>query len=253
MAGPTVLLTGGSRGIGLGVLRSLLETYHARVVTISRSLPAELEELSTKYPDNLTILQGDLTEESIHFQAVSTAISKYGSLDAVILNAGALELGRVADPALDVARWKAQFDINFFALLHTLHAAVPELRKTKGRVIFVSSGAAVKGVAGWGPYSASKAAMNSLTRTLATEEPDITSVALRPGTVDTGMLVTIKGELGGAAMTAEEHKKFQELKLLETSVPGQILAALAVGATSELSGGFYSWDAPELAAYRAKQ
>lgn len=54
-------------------------------------------------------------------------------------------------------------------------------------------------------------------------------------------------------MTPEEHKKFRELKLLETSVPGQILAALAVSATNDLSGGFYSWDAPELEAYRAKQ
>ena len=93
---------------------------------------------------------------------MATALEKYNRLDAVILNAGVLELGRVASEELEVEKWKALLDINFFSLLHTIHAAVPELRKSKGSIVFVSSGAAVRGVPGWGPYSASKAAMNSL-------------------------------------------------------------------------------------------
>lgn len=59
--------------------------------------------------------------------------------------------------------------------------SITELRKSKGRVIFVSSGAAVTGYQGWGAYGASKAAMNHLSITLAAEEPDITSIAIRPG------------------------------------------------------------------------
>ena len=93
---------------------------------------------------------------------MTTALEKYHRLDAVILNAGILQLGNVASQELGVEKWKALFDVNFFSILHTIHAAVPELRKARGTIVFVSSGAAVRGVPGWGPYSASKAAMNSL-------------------------------------------------------------------------------------------
>lgn len=89
----------------------------------------------------------------------------------------------------------------------TLQAALPSLRKSErgGRVVFVSSGSAVGATPAWAAYngwsftvtwrllsviklispSASKAALNSLCRTFAQEEPDIVSVALRPGKVDT--------------------------------------------------------------------
>lgn len=64
-----------------------------------------------------------------------------------------------------------------------IKGSIPELRKSKGRIIFVSSGAAVTGYQGWGAYGASKAAMNHLSLTLAVEEPNITSVAIRPGVI----------------------------------------------------------------------
>lgn len=82
-------------------------------------------------------------------------------------------------------------DVNFFSLLHTIQAALPALRESKGKVIFVSSGASMRGVHAWGPYSASKAAVNSLCRTLAVEEKDVVSVAVRPGTVDTDVCICL--------------------------------------------------------------
>jgi len=81
-------------------------------------------------------------------------------------------------------------DVNFFSLLYTIQAALPALRESKGKAIFVSSGASLKGVRAWGPYAASKAAVNSLCRTLAAEEKDVVSVAVRPGTVNTDVCIT---------------------------------------------------------------
>lgn len=81
-------------------------------------------------------------------------------------------------------------DVNFFSLLYTIQAALPALRESKGKVIFVSSGASLRGTYAWGPYAASKAAMNSLCRTLAVEEKDVVSVAVRPGIVDTDVRIT---------------------------------------------------------------
>lgn len=150
--------------------------------------------------------------------AVATTIQKYGHLDSLILNAGTLHpLGRIASTSLaPLPEWRNAFELNFFSLVHTLQAAIPHLRSKEsdgdigGRVIFVSSGAATGGVAAWGAYSATKAAMNSLSRcvyfmsvalglvfifpncdrTLANEEPSIVSVALRPGMVDTDVRPT---------------------------------------------------------------
>lgn len=91
---------------------------------------------------------------------------RYGGIDGLILNAGTFEpLCRIADDR-PLDDWKKHFDINFFALVTALKAGLPYLRRSTngGRVVFVSSGAAVKGMVGWAPYSASKAAMNSLCR-----------------------------------------------------------------------------------------
>lgn len=98
-------------------------------------------------------------------KAVATAIQNYGRLDGVVLNAGILEMVSVTSPdRLDLSKWKSSFDINFFSLVTTLHYVIPELRKSHGNIVMVSSGAATATRPGWGPYSATKAAMNALTR-----------------------------------------------------------------------------------------
>jgi NAD(P)-dependent dehydrogenase (short-subunit alcohol dehydrogenase family) len=134
---------------------------------------------------------------------------KYGRLDALILNAATLDpITRVTSAETPLDAWRTHFEVNVFSLVTALKAATPSLRESPigGKVIFVSSGAAVKGNAGWGPYNASKAAMNSLNRydyagkliwafrsyscsvirTFAIEEQGkIVSIAVRPGKVDT--------------------------------------------------------------------
>ena len=97
--------------------------------------------------------------------AISTFIKAYGQLDGLVLNAGMLEpLSPIADENVPLAGWKSHFDVNFFSLIPALRASLPALRSAQGRVVFVSSGASVGGMAGWGPYNASKAALNSLCR-----------------------------------------------------------------------------------------
>lgn len=97
--------------------------------------------------------------------AVSTFIETHSKLDGLVLNAGVLEpLGPIADENVPLAMWKSHFDVNFFSLIPALRASLPALRPAQGRVVFVSSGASVGSLAGWGPYNASKAALNSLCR-----------------------------------------------------------------------------------------
>lgn len=99
-------------------------------------------------------------------RAISQAEQHFGHIDGLILNAAVLEpLCRIGDSTA-LSAWKTHFDVNFFSLITAIRSALPALRRSDigGRIVFVSSGSAVKGTAGWGPYNASKAAMNSLCR-----------------------------------------------------------------------------------------
>ena len=123
--------------------------------------------------------------------------------------------------------------------------ALPHLRQQKGRVINVSSGAAIHVIQGWGAYCAAKAALNHFTRVLAEEEPSITTIAFRPGGVDTAMQDTIREE-GAQGMPQEVHARFlrhqKEGDLLPPVVPACSLTILALYAPREWSGAFLSWN-----------
>jgi len=249
---PVVVITGASRGIGLAVTRLLLKIFNARVVALSRSQTPELLALTS---DDLLIVPCDVANESALRDAIHGAEQIYNHIDGLVLNAGMLDpVGPIGGEA-PLSAWKHHFDVNFFALVTALKAALPALRRSElgGKVVFVSSGAAVKGSVGWGPYSASKAAMNSLCRTLAVEEPSILSIALRPGMVDTDMQATLRTS-AGSALAKEDHEKFvkayNEGKLVKPEDVGHVIAALVLRAQSGLSGQFVSWDSDECKPYR---
>ncbi|TIB12616.1 hypothetical protein E3P89_00761 [Wallemia ichthyophaga] len=238
------IVTGASRGIGLEITRSLLANNSA-VVTISRSVSDELRGLQSL---QLDIIQGDVADRDISKLAVDTAIAKHGKLDCVILNHGILSpVGRIAD--VDVAEVTQNMNINFVSLLHTIQLALPHLRDSRGKILMVSSGAATGAYAAWGAYNASKAAMNTLAKTLAGEEKGVVSLAIRPGVVDTGMQEDIR-RVGKTHMPPEMHSKFVELhsqgKLVKPQDTARVYANLAISSVNEnlsnLSGQFLSWD-----------
>lgn len=241
-----IILTGASRGIGLAAANYLLEQSH-KLVVVARSEPP-LRELEKQYPEQVAVLAGDLSDLSFGDKAVGLAIDRYSRLDGVIVNHGVLDpVKRVADST--AGEWRAAYDINFFSAIALAKAALQPLRQSKGCMIFVSSGAAANAYPTWGAYGSSKAALNHLAMTLASEEKDITSIAIRPGVVDTEMQRDIR-EKHHAAMDASDVKRFAELKssggLLKPEQPGGVMAKLVVDAPKELSGKFLSWNAEEL-------
>jgi NAD(P)-dependent dehydrogenase (short-subunit alcohol dehydrogenase family) len=122
-----------------------------------------------------------------------------------------------------------------------VRAAIPSLRSSKGRIVLVSSGAATGAYSTWGAYGSSKAAMNHLALTLNVEEPLITSISIRPGTVDTAMQKTIREE-HNSKMDQKDVEKFAKLHsekiLLRPEQPGHVMAKLVLKAPHELSGKF---------------
>jgi len=166
-----------------------------------------------------------------------------------VLNAAVLEpLGRI--DSANTSAWRTHFDVNFFSLVYTIQAALPALRESElgGRIVFVSSGAAVAGTPSLGAYNTSKAAMNSLCRTLSEEEPGVVSVALRPGMVDTPMQTQMR-VLGAEHLREQDLKRFIDAhaagELVKPEDAGNAIAALSLRAPKSLSGQFISWNSDE--------
>lgn len=249
---PVIVVTGASKGIGLAVTKILLQTFNANVAALSRTLTPELEALAGP---SLLFVKTDVTDEAAVAAAMTTTEETYGSIDGLVLNAGTLyPLGHLGSDT-PLSGWKEHFDVNFFALVTCIRTALPALRKSKhgGRVVFVSSGAAAKGVAGWGPYNCSKAAMNGLCRTLSFEEPDVVSVALRPGMVDTEMQNILRDN-PKEVMKQSDHNIFvsahAEGRLVKPEDCGHVIAALALKCPKSLSGEFCEWNSDTAAPFR---
>lgn len=106
-----------------------------------------------------------------------------------------------------------------------------------------SSGAATGAYSTWGSYGSSKAAMNHLALTLSVEEPDITSLAVRPGVVDTDMQVLVRSK--STIMDGKDAEKFRSLyedgKLVKPEEVGGVMAEIALRLSEEgknLNGKF---------------
>ncbi|KAF2748027.1 NAD(P)-binding protein, partial [Sporormia fimetaria CBS 119925] len=242
-----------SSGIGEAIAHYLLSRSH-KLVLVSRTQSA-LEKLKSRYPDGVEVLAGDLSDFSLGAKAVERAISRWNQLDGVIVNHGTLDpVKRIADVTAE--EWRKGFDINAFSAIALISPALPHLRRTNGRILLVSSGAALGAYQGWGAYGASKAVLNHLAMTLTVEEPDVTSISIRPGVVDTEMQREIREE-HHTRMSSKDAEKFHGLKreggLLRPEQPGHVIAQLAVDAPKELSGEFLNWDDPnKLGAYQEK-
>ncbi|CZT16048.1 probable dehydrogenase [Ramularia collo-cygni] len=245
-----ILLTGASRGIGLATAHYLLKKSH-NLVLVARS-EAPLNDLKTQYPNQVEFLAGDLSDFSLSRKAVDLAVRTWKRLDGVIVNHGVLDpVKKLADSTPE--EWRSAFDKNFFSAVSLAQAALPALRKTRGTILFTSSGAASNSYPTWGAYGSAKAAMNHLAATIANEEEDVISMAIRPGVVDTEMQKDIR-EKHHTAMYPGDRARFAELKktggLLKPEQPGNVMARLVLSAPKELSGKFLSWNADELKGYQ---
>ncbi|KAL4937910.1 hypothetical protein BDV06DRAFT_202058 [Aspergillus oleicola] len=253
MSAKTIIVTGASRGIGLAISKYLLSqpTLH-NVIVIARSIEP-LQTLEQQHNGRVAVLNGDLADFSLGKKAVDLALKQFGRLDGLVLNHGVLgQVGKIG--TADIEQWKKGYDVNFFSLISFITAALPSLRETKGKIIFTSSGAAVSAYRGWGLYGSTKAAMNHLALSLGEEEPDVTSVSIRPGMVDTEMQRELR-EDHASTLEPQVHAKFtgvhREGKLLRPEQPGHVMAKLVLDAPKELSGKFLSWNDQQLEVFQA--
>ena len=184
---PTAVITGASRGLGLALARALAEGGWGLVVDArgGEALAAVAEELGRS--TRVIAVAGDVADPG-HREALVGAAQQLGGIDLLVNNASILGPSpqpSLRDYPLDVLA--AVFDVNVHAPLALVQRSLALLEASAGRIINITSDAAVEGYEGWGGYGASKAALEQLSRVLAVEHPALRVYWVDPGDMNTQM------------------------------------------------------------------
>ena len=165
LQGKVAVVTGGSRGIGLGIVQQLL-AEGARVVNVNRSPPDAADAENPEWASRLLFVHGDLTDVAVCERAVQQTIETFGRLDILVNNAGVNDgAGLDAGPAAFVQSLQRNL-IHYYAMAHY---AAPHLRRSRGCIVNIGSKVCETGQGGTSGYAASKGGINGLTREWAVE------------------------------------------------------------------------------------
>jgi len=180
------IITGASRGLGLALARALAARRWALVLDGrgADALSAVAAELAPQ--TTVTAIAGDITDPG-HRAALVRAAEALGGLDALVNNAS--HLGPSPQPNLTdypLSELRRVYDVNVVAPLALIQEAASILRQG-GRVLDITSDAAVEAYEGWGGYGSSKAALEQLTAVLAAEHPEWRVYRVDPGDMRTQM------------------------------------------------------------------
>ena len=246
---PIVIVTGASRGLGAAIVGWLVKAG-AGVSLVARS-----ENALIRLADDFKLLGGktlvctaDISDYDACRRVVAITLERFGRIDSLVNNAGIIQpIAAIAD--CEPADWQYNIDVNLTGPFNMIRAAISHLRKQKGRIVNVSSGAANLALENISAYCTGKAALNHLTRVLAVEETDVTALSVRPGVVDTDMQTVIRQE-GAGKMPAEQLAYYQQLKddgqLEPPEIPARSIAWLALYAEPQSSGRFLDYDDPHV-------
>jgi short-subunit dehydrogenase len=160
-----VLITGSSMGIGKELARQVL--IHEGKVVITARNAARLNSVTDefkKFNANILLHVGDVTDYDNNVSLIQKTIDRFGRLDVLINNAALSCFGEVEIMKPEVAR--QVIDANIYGSLFPVMAALPELKKTQGAILFVSSVAGFHGLPGYSAYSLSKMSLKALAQSL---------------------------------------------------------------------------------------
>ncbi|MEH7114742.1 3-oxoacyl-ACP reductase FabG [Neobacillus niacini] len=187
--GKSVLITGGSKGIGKGIAR-VFANQGANVAVIARNLSdakACAAELNEAGDGKVRAFQGDVTDRTSMQNVAKEVFENFGSIDVLCANAGIFPSAKLEDMTND--DWDTVLNTNAKGTFHAVQACLPYLKSAEnGRIVITSSiTGPVTGYPGWSHYAASKAAQLGFMRTAALElaANNITVNSVMPGNIIT--------------------------------------------------------------------
>ena len=188
--GKVVLITGGSRGLGLILARNFA-ARGARLAICARD-PAELEAARdelVRAGAQVLAIACDVSDAQQARIAVEQAVRAYGALDVLVNNAGIIQVAPFEEMGL--LDYRQAMEINYFGMLHTTLAALPFLRRHRGRIVNVASIGGAVPVPHLLPYSASKFAAVGFSQGLCVElrRSGVKVTTVLPGVMRTGSFV----------------------------------------------------------------
>jgi uncharacterized oxidoreductase len=222
LTGRTILITGGSSGIGLAFALKFLEFGNEVIVTGRRQ--SVLDEVKAKYP-KLHTIQSDVADPSQIAALAARVENDFPRLDVLMNNAGILLYKNLRASASDLDGLMAEVNINVGGVIRTTSALMNVLAANKGTVINVSSGLAFVPLPAAPIYSATKAAIHSYTLSLRfqLEANGVEVVEIMPPAVKTDMTIELV-EGGASVMSTDDLVKqsFSALKSGSLEIhPGQ--------------------------------
>ena len=183
----TALITGGTKGIGLGIARSLLSDGYNVAIT-SRTDEAAKEvaaHLSSEFGNKVLGIGCDVRDYSSQEKCVATVLSTFGSIDILIANAGIGHFASIED--MQVEQWNNTIDTNLTGVFYSIKTSLDALKKSEGYIITIASLAGTNFFAAGSAYNASKFGLVGFTQSVMLDlrKYGIKVTTIMPGSVAT--------------------------------------------------------------------
>ena len=188
----TAVITGSSRGIGLGIAKELLKNGFT-VVLSARKVSDEVELLKKEYGEKVYFISCDISDLSCVDSLVSEVKEKFGKIDLLVNNAGVAPKERKDILCLSPEEFDYVTDINMKGTFFVTQKFVP-LMNDKSRIVNISSMSAYTASLNRGEYCISKAGISMITKLFAARlaEYGVTVIEIRPGIIETDMTSKVK-------------------------------------------------------------
>ncbi len=186
LKGKVAYITGGSKGIGLGIAKSLLQ-LGMKVAITSRSLDAakKAAESLNQNGENILAIESDVSSMADEVNAVKKVTAHFGKLDVLVANAGVGHFAPI--DTLSEQDWKNTIDTNLTGVFNSVKASLDALKKSKGYIITVASLAGTNFFENGSAYNASKFGLVGFTQAIMLDlrKHDIKVTTIMPGSVAT--------------------------------------------------------------------
>jgi NAD(P)-dependent dehydrogenase (short-subunit alcohol dehydrogenase family) len=196
------VITGGGTGVGAALARLLSERGHQVVIAGRRKEPLDAVAADT----GATVVVGDIATEAGAKALIDAAVKAHGKINNLVLNAGVAPNAKITESSFE--HWQSTIDINLTANFLLAKYGLPELIKTKGNIVGVSSIASLRSGYGLSAYAASKAGFTALVQNIAY---DYAADGVRANIVCPGWILTEMAEREFADAAAHKNTTVEEI------------------------------------------
>ncbi len=181
--GKTAIITGGTKGIGLGVAKALLSK--GMNVTITGRVQATVDDVAKSLGSKCLGIEADVRDYDAQVNVVNATIEKFGAVDAMIANAGVGHFADIEEMSID--QWNQVIDVNLTGVFYSTKASLAALKKSEGYLITIASLAGTNFFAKGSAYNASKFGLVGFTQAVMLDVRDhgVKVSTIMPGSVST--------------------------------------------------------------------